>query len=534
MGAEFEYETLQKEYGNFVGPRANAVINGTSIRDSKLFLGNVVIENTCNYEASIATFMVFETYDAENHKFKTDEFSKIIQLGATVEISVGYEAKETMVFVGYIAKVAFHVDTESPACVEVTALDIKAMMMAGKRSMQLEDEYYSDAVKTLLGDSRYSGLLSEYAPDLENTIEDSPDKKQGAAGAAAAAVEAAQQAAIQQAGAALSDKVTDSIIGGLGEALDTAASEAAEKAKYAAKTAAGTAAGVAVASVPGAAGIMEAAQTAMNTIDRVTDTVTTVMDTIKQAKETEAQIKETIKQAMEAKKAAEEAAEAALALTAPPGKPTPKPGVIKPAREKTIEMVDESDYEFVIKVAKRYDYEFFVVAGKPYFRKAKSIKPLLITLNSDNGIKALDIEYDLTTQVGKVEVRATNPTKGALISSSQKIGTKLSMGSKTKQIVSNAKYVYVDSTLFSKEDAEDRAKAIADEISYRFGTLEMEMVGLPEMMPGRFICVTSFGEGVSNNFYVTSVRHIYDTENGYITRITAKAPAVEFDANAVL
>ncbi len=533
MGAEFEYETLQKEYGNFVGPRANAVINGNSIRDSKLFLANVVIENTCNYEASIASFCLYETYDIENRKFKTDDFQKMVQLGATVELSVGYEAKETMVFVGYIAKVAFHVDTETPACVEITALDIKAMMMAGKRSKQLEEEYYSDAIKTLLSDARYAGILSDYAPDLESTIEDSPDKKQGALGAAAAALEQAQQAAIQQAGAALADKVTDTITNGLGEALDTAAEAAAEKAQYAAKTAAGTAAGVAMASVPGAAGIMATVQTAMDTIDTVTNTVSTVMDTIKQAKETEAQIKATIKQALDAKKAAEEAVEAALALTAPPGKPTPKPGVIKPAREKTIEMVDESDYEFVIKVARRYNYEFFVVAGKPYFRPAKSIKPLLITLNSDNGIKSLDIEYDLTTQVGKVEVRATNPTKGALISSSQKIGTKLSMGSKTKKIVSGAKFVYVDSTLFSQEDAEDRAKAVADEISYRFGTLEMEIVGLPEMMPGRFINVTSFGEGVSNNFYVTSVKHIFDTENGYITRVTAKAPAVEFDANAI-
>ncbi|MCR5388992.1 MAG: hypothetical protein K6E56_07080 [Lachnospiraceae bacterium] len=533
MGAEFEYETLQKEYGSFVGPRANAIINGVSIRDSKLFLSNVVVENTCNYEASIASFMLYETYDIENRKFKTEDFQKIVQLGATVEIALGYEAKETTVFVGYIAKVAFHVDTESPACVEVTALDVKAMMMAGKRSMQLEEEYYSDAVLTLLKNSRYSELLSKYAPDLENTIEDSPDKKQGAFGAAAAAVEAAQNAALQSAGAALSEKITDSLTNTLGDSLETAASEAAEKAKHAAKTSAGTAAGVAMAAVPGAAGVMDTVQRAMDTIDQVSNTVSTVMDTIKKAKETEAQIKDTIKQAMEAKKAAEEAAEAALALTAPPGKPSPKPGVIKPVREKTIEMVDESDYEFVVKVARRYNYEFFVVAGKPYFRPAKSIKPLLITLNSDNGIKSLDIEYDLTTQVSKVEVRATNPTKGALISGSENIGTKLSLGSKTKKIISGAKFVYVDSTLFTKEDADDRAKALADEISYRFGTLEMELMGLPEMMPGRFICVTSFGEGVSNNFYVTSVRHVFDTENGFVTKVTAKAPALEFDANEI-
>ncbi len=315
--------------------------------------------------------------------------------------------------------------------------------------------------------------------------------------------------------------------------MDTAASEAVEKAKYAAKTAAGSAAGVAMASNPGLVGIMETAQKAMDTVQMVTDTVSTVMDTIKTAKETAAQVKATIKQAMEAKAAAEEAIEAARALTAPPGKPTPKPGVIRPAREKTVEMVDESDYEFVVKVARRYNYEFFVVAGKPYFRPARAIKPLLITLTSDNGIKSLNIEYDLTTQVGKVEVRATNPTKGTLISSSQKIGTKLSMGSKTNKIVSGAKYVYVDSTLFSKEDADDRANAIADEISYRFGTLELEMIGLPEMMPGRFMSVTSFGDGVSNNFYITSVKHVFDTENGYITRISGKTPAVEFDANAV-
>ena len=532
MGAEYDYKLLQKEYGNFVNPRANVVINGVSLRDSKLLMSNLVIENTCNYEASIATFMLYETYNHEDRKFRVDDFQKLVQLGAIVEIALGYEAKETVVFVGYVAKVGFHVTTEDVAGVEVIALDVKGMMMAGKRSMQLEEEFYSDAILTLLGESRYQSLLGDYAPDLESTIEDSPDKKQGAAGMAAAAIEAAQQAAIQQAGGALMDQVQDKVIGGLGDALDNAASDAVEKAKSAAKTAAGTAAGVAMSSVPGLAGVMQTAQTAMDTINTVSDTVSSVMETVEKAKETAAQIKATIKQAMEAKAKAEEAIEAALALTAPPGKPMPKPGVIKPAREKTVEMVDESDYEFVIKVARRYNYEFFVVAGKPYFRPAKSVKPLLLELTSDDGIRSLDIEYDLTTQVGKVEVRATNPTKGELISAKQKIGTKLSMGSKTKSIVSKAKYVYVDSTLFTKEDCEDRAKALADEISYRFGAVEMEMIGLPEMAPGRFINITSFGEGVSNNFYVTSVKHLFDTDTGYITRVTGTTPALEFDANA--
>ena len=63
------------------------------------------------------------------------------------------------------------------------------------------------------------------------------------------------------------DQVQDKVIGGLGDALDNAASDAVEKAKSAAKTAAGTAAGVAMSSVPGLAGVMQTAQTAMDTIN---------------------------------------------------------------------------------------------------------------------------------------------------------------------------------------------------------------------------------------------------------------------------
>ena len=191
------------------------------------------------------------------------------------------------------------------------------------------------------------------------------------------------------------------------------------------------------------------------------------------------------------------------------------------AEDKTIEMVAESDYEFVVKAAKKHNFEFFTECGQVYFRKAKSDSSVLMTIGPATGMHNFDISYDLTGLVEKVVVRGMDVSKAKLISANKKFSNKISNGSKAKPLLKNSQKVYIDSTITSKEEAEDRVDSLIETMSYRNGTMECELVGLPELLPGHFIELAGLGEPTENTFYINRIRHILGKSGQYDTRITA-------------
>lgn len=190
--------------------------------------------------------------------------------------------------------------------------------------------------------------------------------------------------------------------------------------------------------------------------------------------------------------------------------------------DRTIEMVGESDYEFVVKVARKFNYDFFVLGGEVIFRKAKSDQSVLIDIPSRARIRRLSVEYDMTGLVEKVEVRGLNVGQNKVVNKTLKNSYKLSQGSKAKQLISGSKFVYVDPTVSTADDASNRANYLFEEMTHRYGTLDLEMVGIPEIVPGRYISISGVGTAVSNEFYVQSVSHIFSADGRYSTRIIGK------------
>ncbi len=193
------------------------------------------------------------------------------------------------------------------------------------------------------------------------------------------------------------------------------------------------------------------------------------------------------------------------------------------ATDKSVEMVAESDYEFVVKAAKKYNYEFFVSAGNVYFRKAKNFTDVLMELSPATGMRSIDVEYNVTGLVGKVEVRSTDVGKAKQITNSVKLNNKWSKGRYASKLVKKAERVYIDPTADSKEEAGYRAAYLAEDVAYRYGTLVAEFAGIPDLVVGRFIQLVDMGDPVNNLFYIVSVKHSLNSNTGFTTRIEAKA-----------
>lgn len=196
------------------------------------------------------------------------------------------------------------------------------------------------------------------------------------------------------------------------------------------------------------------------------------------------------------------------------------------AEDKTVEMVGESDYEFIVKAAKKFNYDFFIHGGEVIFRRAKNNKEILMVLTPKTGIRRINMGYDITGLTAGIEVRCLDVGKGKMISAYKANQNKISHGSHAKALLSKSKKVYIDPTTSSKQDAENRLDYLMEDMTYRFGSLEADITGIPELVPGRFIRVAGFGEKLSNTYYLDTVRHCF-SEQGYVTRIFARAKGFE-------
>ncbi|MDD2972852.1 MAG: hypothetical protein PHE02_12070 [Lachnospiraceae bacterium] len=381
--ATLEYDALLKTYTDFSHPIIVLKVNGVDISENKnnLIINDIEVDVTSGYEASMATFCIYNCFNLIESRFTVSDIKKYLLIGSSLEISMGYNTVVKNVFTGVITKVNFIYAQDEIPHIQVTAMDVKGIMMSNHYARQIKATSYSEAVKEVLGKTAYQALTeNQIIKKLE--ITDTPDKLQ------------------------------QSRDGG-GES------------------------------------------------------------------------------------------------------------------DITIEMVNESDYEFVVKAAKKYNYEFFTDCGTVYFRKAKSVTDILMELSAGNILLDFDIEYDVTGLVSKIEARAMDVGKASAISASKKFSNKVSLGGKAKKLIKNSEKIYIDPTISSREEADYRVQSLMEEMSYHFGTLSCTTVGMPDLAPGCFVDIKDLGSPVDNTFYIVNVRHVYDKESGYMTYLKGKAASIK-------
>jgi phage protein D len=196
------------------------------------------------------------------------------------------------------------------------------------------------------------------------------------------------------------------------------------------------------------------------------------------------------------------------------------------ARAQTIEMVSESDYEFIVKAAKKFNFEFFVDRGNVIFRRARSVTTTLTDISPGMGILSFRLGYSLTGMVESIEVRSMDPGAGKVVSAKGTNSNNLSTAGKAKALVSGSKRVYIDPTVFTQEQANARLDSLMTQMSYRLGAVECECIGLPDIVPGRFVNI-AVGSPGDNDFYITNVVHELSVTGEYRTRITGSANSVK-------
>jgi len=195
-----------------------------------------------------------------------------------------------------------------------------------------------------------------------------------------------------------------------------------------------------------------------------------------------------------------------------------------------IEQNQESDWEFLKKLADRNHFEIYVDEQKTlHFGKPNDKGGAVVRLVYGEGLISFKPEANLAGQISKVEVYGWNTqTKKAIVgvaTAGEESGLSgKSAGQYFNSLVrdpSKRPTLRLRQPVFTQAEADKRAKAALSERAKQFLTGDGESMGLPEVRPDRNIELDGLGVPFSKVYYIQQATHKIDS-NGYRTRFKIK------------
>jgi len=200
-----------------------------------------------------------------------------------------------------------------------------------------------------------------------------------------------------------------------------------------------------------------------------------------------------------------------------------------------IEQNQESDWEFLKKLAGRNHFELYIDENKTlHFAKPNDKGGAVVTLVYGEGLLSFKPQANLAGQVSNVELYGWNPkTKKEFIGrarAGEESGlTGKSAGQYLKSFIrdpSKQPTLRLRQPVFSQAEADQRAKAVLSERAKEFLTGEGEAIGLPELRPDRNVELAKLGDLFSKKYYIQQATHKIDS-SGYRTRFKIKEPGAK-------
>ncbi len=195
-----------------------------------------------------------------------------------------------------------------------------------------------------------------------------------------------------------------------------------------------------------------------------------------------------------------------------------------------IEQNQESDWEFLKKLADRNHFELYVDEKKTlHFGKPNDKGGAVIRLVYGEGLISFKPEANLAGQISKVEVygwdtKAKKPIIGVATAGEESGLSGKSAGQYFNSLVkdpSKRPTLRLRQPVFTQAEADQRAKAALSERAKQFLTGDGESIGLPEVRPDRNIELAGLGVPFSKIYYIQQATHKINS-SGYSTGFKIK------------
>jgi len=196
---------------------------------------------------------------------------------------------------------------------------------------------------------------------------------------------------------------------------------------------------------------------------------------------------------------------------------------------KTTQQSQESDLQFIERLATRNGYECFAYKKDLVFRpRPKKPETPVISLEWGKGLLSFSPEINIAEQVSKVEVRGWDiNTKKEIVGTAQageepgRAQGRQSGAEVLKNVCKEQAELKVRESVFSKQEAKRRADAILKERSELFVQGSGESIGMPEIRAGTYIELKGMGQLFSRSYYIQSCTHTINS-SGYRTTFKTK------------
>lgn len=198
-------------------------------------------------------------------------------------------------------------------------------------------------------------------------------------------------------------------------------------------------------------------------------------------------------------------------------------------RRSQTEQNQESDLDFVTKLAKRNHYEFYMTERNALrFAPPRDKADGKLVLDWGRSLLSFKPEANLASQITRVKIIGWDPdTKQTIVGEARageesgKEASRKSGGDRLRAIRNGDVVLELRQPVFTQAEAQERAKAVLNDHAKAFLTGDAESIGLPELMPDTNIALGGLGEPFSKTYYVHAATHKVDG-SGYRTRFKVK------------
>lgn len=185
------------------------------------------------------------------------------------------------------------------------------------------------------------------------------------------------------------------------------------------------------------------------------------------------------------------------------------------------EQVD--DWKFLNLMARRCGVTLFAIDGELIFDNVASKTSPIMTLAFGKGLLSFQKRVSLAHQVGKVEVWGRDVNQKAIKGEANKVSVGGS-GKTAVQLVSGlGDTVLREYSEYARTQAECKqlAQGRLDGIAMGFVSGSGICVGLPELIPGRYVTIEGADAKSNGTYFITKVRHLFEL-NGFQTAFEIK------------
>lgn len=193
-----------------------------------------------------------------------------------------------------------------------------------------------------------------------------------------------------------------------------------------------------------------------------------------------------------------------------------------------IEQSQESDFQFLEKLAERNGYEFYTFDKQLIFRPPANNLDAVVTLEWGKGLVSFSPEINIAEQISKVEVRGWDvANKKEIVGKAQagdepgRDANRRSGAEVIKTICKDAGELKIRIPVYSEDEAKHYAEAILKKRAEQLVQGSGEAIGVPDLLADTNIELLGLGTKFSRTYYVEQSTHTISS-SGYRTTFKVK------------